>query len=102
MSLESWQYPLYFPQYISGYEKVKITTMTPTNMMETEQLIRERFAFAMSSFGRMFGPPRITHEMRLLCKKWSEDLETKTPMHNDLYGVDRYFLEMWKNREKDQ
>ena len=39
----SWfgeQYPLYYPQYISGYEKVKITTTTQTITMETEQLTR--------------------------------------------------------------
>ena len=31
-------YPLYVPPSISGYERVKITTMKPTNMMETEPL----------------------------------------------------------------
>jgi len=34
------QYRLYWPRYISGYEKVKITTMKQTNTMETEQLTR--------------------------------------------------------------
>ena len=34
------QYPLYYPQYISGYEKVKMSTMNPTSTMETEQLTR--------------------------------------------------------------
>ena len=33
------QYPLYWPQYTSGYERVKITTTTPTTMMEMEQHI---------------------------------------------------------------
>ena len=33
-------YPLYYPQYISGYERVKITTMNQTNMTETEPLTR--------------------------------------------------------------
>ena len=33
-------YPLYFPQYISGYERVKITTMTQTNIMATEPLTK--------------------------------------------------------------
>ena len=39
----SWfgeQYPLYYPQYTSGYEKVKITTTTQTTMMETAPLTR--------------------------------------------------------------
>ena len=98
MSFFSSQYPLYYPQSISGYEKVTITTMTPTNMMETEQLIRDRFAFSMSSFGRMFGPPRITNEMRSFCKEWSEDIETPTPMHNDLHGVDLYFRKLWESK----
>ena len=102
MRLRSYAYPLYYPQYISGYERVRITTTTPTTIMETEQHIRKRFAFAMSSFGRLFDPPRITNEMRLMCKKWSEDTENPTPMHNDLYGVDRYFLDMWKNRFKEE
>ena len=33
-------YPLYYPQYISGYERVKITTMKQTNMMEMEPLTK--------------------------------------------------------------
>ena len=42
MRLRSYAYPLYFPQYISGYEKVKITTMTQTNTMETELLTKSQ------------------------------------------------------------
>ena len=34
------QYRLYWPRYISGYEKVKITTMKQTSTMETEQLTK--------------------------------------------------------------
>ena len=34
MSYFGQQYPLYYPQYISGTEKVKITTMNQTTMME--------------------------------------------------------------------
>ena len=34
------QYRLYFPRYISGYEKVKMYTTKATNTMETEQLTR--------------------------------------------------------------
>lgn len=39
----SWfgeQYPLYYPQYISGYEKVKITITNQTTTMEMEPLTR--------------------------------------------------------------
>ena len=45
MHLRSYAYPLYYPQYISGYEKVKITTMTQTSMMETELLTRRIVIF---------------------------------------------------------
>ena len=34
------QYRLYFPRYISGYEKVKMFTTSQTNTMETEPLTR--------------------------------------------------------------
>ena len=97
MSLEDWQYPLYWPRYISGYEEVKMTTMPLTSMTETEQRIRMRYVFALSAFSRMFQPDRVTSEMKDLCKTWSEDIE-EVPTHWDLYEVDRYFLELWKSR----
>ena len=37
MHSSGFQYRLYWPRYISGYEKVKITTMKQTSMMETGQ-----------------------------------------------------------------
>ena len=42
MPLRSYAYPLYYPQSISGYEKVKIITTTQTNTMETEPPINRR------------------------------------------------------------
>ena len=96
MSYFSDHYPLYVPPSISGYEKVKITIMKPTPTQEMEQRIRMRFAFAMSSFGRMFLPHGITPEMRSLCNEWSR-IEDQPP-RGDLYEVDRYFLDLWKNR----
>ena len=36
MHSSGFQYRLYWPRYISGYEKVKITTTKQTNTMETE------------------------------------------------------------------
>ena len=45
MRLRSFAYPLYFPQYISGYEKVRITTTRQTSMMETEPLTRRIVIF---------------------------------------------------------
>ena len=44
----SWfgeQYPLYYPRYISGYEKVKIITTKQTNMTETEPLTNQIVIF---------------------------------------------------------
>jgi len=70
-------------------------------MSDDRHVINDRFAFAMSSFGRMFRPPGITNEMRLMCKNWAEDIERLTPMHDDLDGVDEYFLEMWKVYSQD-
>jgi hypothetical protein len=95
MSYSGEQYPFYVPPFISGTEKVKMSTMKVTNMTEMEQRIKMRYAFAMSSFGRMFTPNKITYEMRLLCEEWSEDMN-KIPPAKDLYQVDRYFLELWK------
>ena len=40
MFLNGLQYPLYYPQYTSGYERVKITTTKQTSMMETELLTK--------------------------------------------------------------
>ena len=100
MSYFGEHYRLYVPPSISGYEKVRITTMTPTNTMETEQLINNRFAFAMSSFGRMFRPPGITNEMKLFCTKWANNIETPTPMHSNLHEVDEYFLQLWEQSGK--
>ena len=95
MSYSGEQYHFYVPPFISGTEKVKISITKVTNMTEMEQRIKMRYAFAMSSFGRMFTPNKITYEMRLLCEEWSEDMN-KIPPGKDLYQVDRYFLELWK------
>ena len=40
MHSPGFQYRLYYPRYISGYEKVKIYTTNQTNTMETEPLTR--------------------------------------------------------------
>ena len=97
MSYSGEQYHFYVPPFISGTEKVKISLTKVTNMTEMEQRIKMRHAFAMSSFGRMFSPNKITYEMRSLCKEWSE-IDDQPPT-GDLYDVDRYFLELWKTRE---
>ena len=94
MSYFSDHYPLYVPPFITGTEKVKITITKLTPTQEMEQRIRMRYAFAMSSFGRMFKPSGISQEMRELCNQWS-NLEEQPPT-GDLYSVDRYFLELWK------
>ena len=75
--------------------------MKPTPTQEMEQRIRMRFAFAMSSFGRMFNPHGITLEMRQLAFKWANDIEDVPPRY-DLYQVDRFFLELWKKRNEPE
>lgn len=100
MSYSGEQYHFYVPPHISGTEKVKITIMKQTPMEEMEQRIRMRYAFAMSSFGRMFTPNKITHEMRSLCREWSNNFDVQPPK-GDLYKVDRYFLELWKTYMED-
>jgi hypothetical protein len=100
MSYSGERYPFYVPPHISGTEKVKMYTMKVTNMTEMEQRIRMRYAFAMSSFGRMFMPNKITHKMRSLCEEWSDDINIQPPK-GDLYKVDRYFLELWKTYMED-
>ena len=95
MSYSGEPYPFYVPPFISGTEKVKMSTTKVTNMTEMEQRIKMRHAFAMSSFARLFTPNRITYDMRSFCKRWSEDIEVQPP-YGDLYQVDRYFLELWK------
>ena len=45
MFLHGSQYPLWYPQYISGYEKVKITITKQTSMMEMEPLTRRIVIF---------------------------------------------------------
>ncbi|AOO15376.1 hypothetical protein W1080910_103 [Cyanophage S-RIM12 isolate W1_08_0910] len=57
-----------------------------------------RYAFAMSSFSRLFRPNNITQEMRFLCGNWSDNIG-ELPPSMDLYQVDRYFLELWKNKD---
>ena len=98
MSYLSDHYPLYVPPFISGTEEVKITIMKPTPTQEMEQRIKMRYAFAMSAFGRMFLPSGIAPEMRLLCTEWSANIDVEPPK-GDLYQVDRYFLDLWKNRK---
>ncbi len=45
MSYFGQQYPLYYPPSISGYEKVKIITMTQTTMTEMEQRTKQLVIF---------------------------------------------------------
>lgn len=100
MRSHGYQSRLYYPQYISGYEKVKMSTTNRRIMTEMEQRIKMRHAFAMSSFARLFTPNKISCEMRQLCKEWAE-LEEQPPA-KDLYLVDCYFLELWKKKRIKQ
>jgi hypothetical protein len=97
MSYFGEHYPFYVPPHILGTEKVKMSIMNPISTKEMEQRIKMRYAFAMSSFGRMFLPNKISPDMKALCKDWAENLELQPPT-KDLYAVDRYFLELWKRK----
>jgi hypothetical protein len=95
MSYFGEHYPFHVPPHISGTERVKMSITNPTSTREMEQRIKMRYAFAMSSFGRMFLPNKISPDMKALCKEWAENVELQPPTR-DLYIVDRYFLELWK------
>ena len=70
-----------------------------TTMTETEQRIKMRYAFAMSSYGRMFTPAGISQEMKEICKKWSKsDEQISTSL--SLYQVDYYFAQKWIKRNE--
>jgi hypothetical protein len=97
MSYFSDHYPLYVPPHISGTEKVRITIMKPTPTEEMEQRIKMRYAFAMSSFSRMYGVNRVnsTKEIVKFCRKWSETEEQINPLCT-LTEVDFYFRDLWQ------
>ena len=71
MSYFGQQYPLYYPQYISGYEKVKITTTKQTNIMETEPLTRGIVIFGAT------GDLCKRKLIPALYKLWTKDLLPK-------------------------
>ena len=70
---------------------MKIIIKDSTDIKKMEHHIKMRYAFAMSSFGRMFQPHCISQQMKLFCKEWSENIE-EIPPKKDLYQVDRYFF----------
>jgi len=65
------QYPLYYPQYISGYEKVKITTTKPISTMETEPLTRSLVIFGAT------GDLCKRKLIPALCELWRKNLLPK-------------------------
>ena len=71
MSYFGQQYPLYYPQYISGYEKVKITIMKRTSTMEMEQLTRGIVIFGAT------GDLCKRKLIPALYKLWTKDLLPK-------------------------
>ena len=71
MSYFGQQYPLYYPQYISGYEKVKITIMKRTSTMEMEPLTRGIVIFGAT------GDLCKRKLIPALYKLWTKDLLPK-------------------------
>ncbi len=75
MLSHGFRYPLYYPQYISGYEKVKITTTKQTSTMETEQHI-EPLTKGIVIFGAT-GDLCKRKLVPALYKLWEKDLLPK-------------------------
>ena len=57
-----------------------------------EKKYKERFAFAMSSFARMYGPKGITSKMSSLCDRWAKN--DVQPPTGSLTQVDFYFRDI--------
>ena len=68
-------------------------------MTETEQRIKMRYAFAMSSYARMFTPSGISAEIKLICREWSEGDEQVSSLLT-LHQVDYYFAQKWRKRNE--
>ena len=75
MPSHGFRYPLYYPQYISGYEKVKIITTKQTSIMETEQHI-EPLTKGIVIFGAT-GDLCKRKLIPALYKLWEKDLLPK-------------------------
>ena len=61
---------------------------------EMEPPTKRRYHFALSSFSRMYGVPKVTQDMADLCFEWALGEEI-APL-DCLNHVDRYFRELWK------
>jgi len=72
--------------------------MTPICTMEMEPPTKRRYDFALSSFSRMYGVPRVTQDMSDFCLGWAlgEDIAPLDCLHN----VDRYFRELWNSQKR--
>ena len=68
-----------------------ITTLICTR--EMEPLTKKRYNFALSSFARMYGIPRVTQEMSDFCLGWA--LHDEIAPLDCLHHVDKYFRELW-------
>jgi hypothetical protein len=94
------QYPLYYPQSILGYERVKITTTIPTTMMEMEQRTSQQcWNFIMSSFVRSYGIKKVVgdEDFHYLALEWCDDHNYICDIHlDDLRKVDVYFRKCYE------
>ena len=69
--------------------------MTPICTKEMELPTKRRYWFAMSSFARMYTPPKVTQEMSDFCLGWALGEEV-APL-DCLHHVDRYFRQLWQS-----
>jgi hypothetical protein len=66
---------------------------TPICTKEMEPLTKRRYNFALSSFARMYGVPRVTQEMSDFCLGWA--LHDEIAPLDCLHHVDKYFRDLW-------
>ena len=67
--------------------------MNPNTIREMEPLTKRRYNFALSSFARMYGVPRVTQEMSDFCLGWA--LHDEEAPLDCLRHVDTYFRDLW-------
>ena len=72
--------------------------MNPNIIREMEPHIRQRYWFALSSFARMYTPPRVSREMEDFCFCWAEQTEP-APL-DCLHNVDLYFRNLWNTHKQ--
>lgn len=80
----------------SDIESIKNLCPSFENLKVNNPQYEQRFKFAMSSFGRSYGP-KFTDIFKYFCMDWANSFE-ESP--NDLVEVDSYFENKFKEWSK--